>query len=304
VPESAGQWSFVLDIDLKSLGPLKVHAGSTPAPGTISHDNRISMERITSPQNAHFKQARRLAESARERNKSKQILMDGTRLIRAYAEQFGLEDSTLLISETGANRAEIRHILQIMSPRHVYLLTDALFADLAQVETPEGIAAIAGIPCVESKTSDDFRILLDGIQDPGNLGGLLRTAAAAGATCAYLAKDCADAWSPKSLRGGMGAQFILPMRERIELEIALMGFHGTVIATSPHARQSIYDVDLSGPVALIFGSEGRGLGDDVSALANQCVHIPMSGKVESLNVAAAAAICCFERIRQLKCAIR
>lgn len=262
------------------------------------------MERITSRQNAHFRLARKLAESARERNKSKQILMDGTRLIRAYAEQFGLEDSTLLISEPGVNRPEIRQILETMSPRHVYLLADELFAEIAQVETPEGITAIAGMPCVESKIPDDFRILLDGIQDPGNLGGLLRTAAAAGATSAYLAKGCADVWSPRSLRGGMGAQFILPIRERIDLEIALTGFRGAVIATGPRARQSIYDVDLSGPVAMIFGSEGRGLPEDVLSMANQLVYIPMVGKVESLNVAAAAAICCFERLRQTRRAIR
>jgi TrmH family RNA methyltransferase len=262
------------------------------------------MEHITSRQNAHFKQARKLAGSARERSKTNQILMDGTRLIEAYAAQFGLEESTLLVSEQGANRPDIQLILQSASPRHAYLLAEELYAEITPVETPEGIAAIAGIPCVESKTSDDFRILLDGVQDPGNLGGLLRTAAAAGATSACLAKGCADAWSPRSLRGGMGAQFILPMRERIDLEIALTGFRGAVIATSPRARQSIYDVDLTGPVALIFGSEGRGLRDDVSALANQLVHIPMAGKVESLNVAAAAAICCFERLRQVKRAIR
>jgi len=262
------------------------------------------MERITSRQNAHLRLARKLAESARERNKSKQMLMDGTRLIRAYAEQFGLQDATLLISESRVDRPDIQQILETTPPRHIYLLADELFAEIAQVEAPEGISAIAGIPCVESKPPDDFRILLDGIQDPGNLGGLLRTAAAAGATSACLAKGCADLWAPKSLRGGMGAQFVLPVRERIDLKIALEGFPGSVIATSPHASRSIYDVDLSGPIAMIFGSEGRGLPDDVSALANQLVHIPMAGKVESVNVAAAAAICCFERLRQLKLAAR
>jgi len=262
------------------------------------------MERITSRQNAHFKQARKLAETARERNKAQQIFMDGTRLIRAYAEQFGLEDSTLLISEAGVSRPDIQQILETWPPRHRYLLPEDLFAEIGQVETPEGIAAIAAVPKVDSNASDDFRILLDGIQDPGNLGGLLRTAAAAGATSAYMAKGCADVWSPRSLRGGMGAQFILPVRERIGLDIALAGFGGVIIATSPRAKRSIYDVDLSGPVAMIFGSEGRGLRDDVSALANQLVHIPMAGKVESLNVAAAAAICCFERLRQVKAAIR
>ena len=262
------------------------------------------MEHISSRQNAHFKQARKLAGSARERNKTKQILMDGTRLIGAYAAQFGLEESTLLVSEQGANRPDIQQILQSASPRHAYLLADELFAEITQVATSEGITAIAGIPRLESKSPDDFRILLDGVQDPGNLGGLLRTVAAAGATSAYLTKGCADPWSPRSLRGGMGAQFILPLRERVDLVTILAEFRGTVIGTSPRAKQTVYDVDLSGPVVMIFGSEGRGLPEEVLSMANQLVHIPMAGKVESLNVAAAAAICCFERLRQTRHAVR
>ena len=262
------------------------------------------MEHISSRQNAHFKQARKLAGSARERSKTKQILLDGTRLIGAYAAQFGLEESTLLVSEQGANRPDIQQILQSASPRHAYLLADELFAEITQVATSEGITAIAGIPRLESKSPDDFRILLDGVQDPGNLGGLLRTVAAAGATSAYLTKGCADPWSPRSLRGGMGAQFILPLRERVDLVTILAEFRGTVIGTSPCAKQTVYDVDLSGPVVMIFGSEGRGLPEEVLSMANQLVHIPMAGKVESLNVAAAAAICCFERLRQTRRAIR
>jgi TrmH family RNA methyltransferase len=228
------------------------------------------------------------------------MLMDGSRLIRAYAEQFGLEESTLLLSETGAGRAHIREILESTPPRHVYLLPDALFAEIAQVETPEGISAIARIPRVESRPPDDFRILLDGVQDPANLGSLLRTAAAAGATSAHLTKNCADAWSPRSLRGGMGAQFVLPVREREELSIVLSGFFGSIVATAPRAKTSIFDVDLRGPVAMVFGSEGRGLREEALSMAHHVVHIPVTGNVESLNVAAAAAICCFERIRQLR----
>jgi TrmH family RNA methyltransferase len=257
------------------------------------------MEHITSRQNAHFKQARKLAASARERIKTNQILLDGTRLVGAYAAQFGLDEATLLVSEQGANRPDIQQILQSASPRHAYLLAEELFAEITQVETPEGITAIVGIPRVESKSPDDFRILLDGVQDPGNLGGLLRTGAAAGATSAHLAKGCADPWSPRSLRGGMGAQFILPLRERVDLATVLAGFRGTVVGTSPRAKQAVYDVDLSGPVAMIFGSEGRGLPEDVLAMATQLVKIPMAGKVESLNVVAAAAVCCFERLRQI-----
>jgi TrmH family RNA methyltransferase len=256
------------------------------------------MEHITSRQNTHFKQALRLAASARERNRTRLILLAGTRLIGAYASHFGLGSATLLVSEEGARRPEIRSILGAARPRSTFLLSDALFPEISQVETAEGITAIVSAPTVESSVPDEFRILLEGIQDPGNLGGLLRTASAAGATSVHLAKGCADPWSPKSLRGGMGAQFVLPLRERVDLAAAIGGFHGRVIATSPRATQSIYDIDLSGPLALVFGGEGNGLPESVLTVADQLVQIPMDGEVESLNVAAAAAVCCFERLRQ------
>ncbi len=256
------------------------------------------MQSLSSRQNAHFKLARKLAESARERCKAGKLILDGTRLVRAYVDQFGFEDVLLLLSEAGAERPEVQELAAAARPRHVYLLSDDLFADIAQVETPEGVTAIAPIPHAASRAKDDFRVLIDGVQDPGNLGGLLRTAAAANATSAHLTKGCADAWSPKSLRGGMGAQFVLPIRERVDLTTALAGFRGSIIATSPHAELSIHEVDLTGPLAFIFGSEGRGLGEEGKALATQLVRIPMTGKIESLNVAAAAAVCCFERLRQ------
>jgi RNA methyltransferase, TrmH family len=256
------------------------------------------MERISSRQNAHVKQAHRLLESARERAKSGRTLLEGTRLIGAYVERFGVRALTLLVNEQGARRPEVRQLIEAIEPRRVYLLADELFDEITQVETPEGVTAIVEIPRLETKSPDNFRVVLEGVQDPGNVGGLLRTAAAAGATSAYLAKGCADAWSPKSLRGGMGAQFVLPMRERVDLSTALSGFKGSVIATSPLAKKSIFEVDLTGPVAMIFGSEGRGVGEDWLKLATQLIHIPMARKVESINVAAAAAVCCFERLRQ------
>ena len=257
------------------------------------------MERISSRQNMHVKLAHKLAESARERAKSGRTLLDGTRLIGAYAQQFGVKAVTLLVNEQGARRQEVRQLMEAVEPRRVYLLADQLFDEIAQVETPGGIVAIVDIPRVETRSPDDFRVVLDGVQDPGNVGGLLRTAAAAGATSAYLAKGCADAWSPKSLRGGMGAQFLLPLRERVDLSTALAGFKGSVIATSPRAKKSIFELDLTGPVAMIFGSEGRGLGKDGIEMAADLVHVPMGHQVESLNVAAAAAVCCFERVRQI-----
>jgi TrmH family RNA methyltransferase len=260
----------------------------------------IPMEHITSRQNALYKQARKLAGSGRERHKTGQIVMDGTRLIDAYADQFGLNGSTLLVSEQGAARPDIQQILKTYSARHTYMLADALFAEIAQVATPEGVLAIAATPTVAPKTPDDFRVLLDGVQDPGNLGGLLRTAAAAGATSADLTNGCADAWSPRSLRGGMGAQFVLGLRQRAGIAAAIENFRGTVVGTSARAEKAIYDIDLSGPVMMIFGNEGKGLADEVLSLAHQLVHVPMVSQIESLNVAATAAICCFERLRQTR----
>lgn len=258
------------------------------------------MERITSRQNAQIKLACKVARSSRERARAGLTLIEGSRLIESYAQRFGLGAATLLVDERVAESAPLRSRIDVLAPRNVLLLNGQLFRAVTQLESPEGLIAIVGIPKLGIPASDDFRILLDGVQDPGNLGGLLRTAAAAGATSAHLARGCADPWAPKALRGGMGAQFVLPLREDVDLEQSLHDFNGTVIATSPRADRSLFQVDLSGPVAMIFGGEGRGLDESVLGLANQPVRIPMAGELESLNVAAAAAICCFERLRQVR----
>jgi len=241
-----------------------------------------------------------VARSSRERARSGLMLLEGSRLIDSYAQHFGMNAATLLVDERAAGSVTARSRIEALAAGNVLLLTEQLFRVVTQMESPEGLIAIVGIPKLGLSASDDFRVLLDGVQDPGNLGGLLRTAAAAGATSALLARGCADPWSPKALRGGMGAQFVLPLREDIDLGQALHDFSGTVIATSPRADRSLFQLDLSGPVAMIFGSEGRGLDERVLGLANQPVSIPMAGAVESLNVAAAAAICCFERLRQVQ----
>lgn len=258
------------------------------------------MERISSRQNAQIKLACKVARSPRERARAGLALLEGSRLIESYAQQFGLGTATLLVDERAAGHAALRSRLETLAPGNVLLVAEQLFRTITQLESPEGLLAIVSIPKLSVSLPDDFRVLLDGVQDPGNLGGLLRTAAAAGATSAHLGRGCADPWSPKALRGGMGAQFVLPLREGIDLGLTLQGFSGTVMATIPRAERSIFEVDLVGPVAMIFGSEGRGLDENVIALANQPVSIPMAGGVESLNVAAAAAICCFERLRQIR----
>ena len=140
--------------------------------------------------------------------------------------------------------------------------------------------------------------MLDAIQEPGNLGTLLRTAAAAGIRDVLLGEGCAQAWSPKVLRAGMGAHLALAIHEQAPLARMLAGFAGEIAAPAPEAPESLFELDLRQPVAWLFGNEGAGLSPEVAALATREVCIPMADRTESLNVSAAAAVCLFEQVRQ------
>ncbi|OZA42206.1 MAG: tRNA methyltransferase [Hydrogenophilales bacterium 17-61-76] len=141
-------------------------------------------------------------------------------------------------------------------------------------------------------------VVLEDIQDPGNLGSMLRTAAAAGATLAVLSRGCHDAWSPKALRGGQGAQFVLPMRRDVELAAWLNAFSGQSIALALGEANDFYAQDYVGATALVVGNEGSGLTAAVTLNASRCAQIPMPGRVESLNASAALAVAMFEVVRQ------
>lgn len=257
------------------------------------------MKHITSSDNSLFKTVRKLAESGRERRKAGRTLLDGVHLLEAlYAA--GLEAGEVLLSETGRENAEIGACLEKLAIRPTAVVADTLFAELSPVATPSGLLAAIDIPRLGPPGDVDFCVVLEDIRDPGNLGSILRSAAAAGADAAWLSLGCADAWAPKVLRGGMGAQFVLSIEERAPIADRLATFSGQVLATTLQAEKSIYDCDLSGPVAFLIGNEGAGLSPMARALATGEVHIPMPGGVESLNAAAAAAICLFERVRQTR----
>jgi TrmH family RNA methyltransferase len=145
--------------------------------------------------------------------------------------------------------------------------------------------------------------VLDNLQDPGNLGSLLRSAAAAGIKHVFCSAGTVSAWSPKVMRAGMGAHFLLHIYENVAL-LPLLSTQLTttrampVLATSSYAAQTVYQVDLNQPVIWMFGHEGQGLSDELMNCATEQVTIPHQGKIESLNVAACAAICFFEQVRQ------
>jgi TrmH family RNA methyltransferase len=148
--------------------------------------------------------------------------------------------------------------------------------------------------------ADTDAVLLDGIQDPGNLGSILRSAAAAGVNQVLLSADCAQAWAPKTLRAGMGAHFRLALHENADLSTFLAAYRGRAILTAPTSKTDLYSLNLEGPLAWIFGSEGQGVRPSLIEAIERHVRIPMHREIESLNVAASAAICLFEMLRQRK----
>jgi len=252
------------------------------------------MKLIQSRDNAFFKQLKRLAESGRERRKTGQTLLDGVHLIEAYEKAFGLLE-TLVVAESALAGGEVA---DYVAGRHLTVLADALMRGIGLVDTPSGLLAIAPMPqrlvAVDGKKD---AILLDGVQDPGNVGTLLRTAAAAGVTQALLGPGCAAAWSPKVLRAGQGAHFVLAIHEEADLADFMADYSGTTAVTCLDGATSLYEAQWQGPLAWVFGAEGFGVSPELIAAARLKIRIPMPGAVESLNVAAAAAVCLFEALR-------
>jgi TrmH family RNA methyltransferase len=253
---------------------------------------------IRSRDNPRFKALHRLATSTRERRKASLALLDGTHLISAYRASGGMPEQ-LVLSESGAANAEAAQLAAGTFGQGVLVLVDSLFNDIAQVATPTGIIALIRTPVPGPLPAVIERcVMLENIQDAGNLGSILRSTAAAGISIVLLSRGCAFAWSPKVLRAGMGAHFSLDIFDNADLAAAVHKLSGRLICASGHARKSLYQTDLRGPLAWVFGNEGSGVSAELTTAAAERVRIPMPGKTESLNVAAAAAICLFEQVRQ------
>lgn len=255
------------------------------------------MKTITSRENPLLKSIRKLAALAKERKKAGKTLLDGIHLVAAYHQAGGLPEA-VMVSVSAQDHPEIRDFLRKVLPENLILLSDDLFRDISTVETPTGIFALIRIP--QAATEEvDCCVLLEDIQDPGNLGSILRSAAAAGIGRIHLSPGCTDAWSPKVLRAGMGAHFHLSIHENSDLVAVARTFPGQVVATTLGAEKALFSLDLTGPTAFVIGNEGAGISAGLLAAADSRVMIPMPGAAESLNAAAAAAICFFERVRQL-----
>lgn len=256
----------------------------------------MTFKHIISRDNPVFKQLKKLSENSRERRAEGKTLLDGVHLIESYCEAFG--EPELIIIPEGKSSAEANALMQQLEHVNTMMLPTLMFAELTPVASSTGILALVKTPQIAPLSEVKFALMLEDIQDPGNLGSMLRTALGAGVEAVYLSKGCTDAWSPKCLRGGQGAQFLLPIFEGVNIVETMQNFAGNTYATTLDGS-SLYAQDLSQPAAFVIGNEGAGLSAKVVQAASHQISIPMQQNLESLNAAAAAAVCLFERSRQL-----
>lgn len=257
------------------------------------------MKKISSRENPRFKELREIANSGGKQKYSDLTLIDGPHLVSAHRQALGFP-KILVFSESGLERPEIQNLAEAETNGNTetLVLSEPLFRELSGTVSPVGVLAVIAIPPAPTGSVSGSCIVLDGIQDSGNVGTILRTAAAAGIHDAILGPGCASPWSPKVLRAGQGAHFQLRIRQHDNLQAFIHQYKGKSLATVAHDGVSIFATPLIGHLAWIFGSEGQGVNAALLAAATERVMIPMQIGSESLNVTAAAAICLFEAVRQ------
>jgi TrmH family RNA methyltransferase len=253
------------------------------------------MSPIASRDNPRVRRWRNLARDGRLRRKEKRALIEGEHLVEAFLDSGG-KVRELILSKSASARFGV---LARRSGKPAVVLADPVFNAIADTGTPTGIAAEIALPASDFDLKRaNTCVFLESVQDAGNVGTILRSAAAFGIRHAVLGLGCADAWSPKVLRAAAGAHFSLQIAETADLSGSMEEFSGRIASTVPCGGVAPFVADLSGRVGWLFGSEGQGVSPALAARAALKVTIPMPGGAESLNVAAAAAICFYEWSQQ------
>lgn len=260
--------------------------------------------RVASRDNPKFKELRKLADSPLERQRTRSTVLEGIHLCRAYLERVG-PPVQCVIGASALGDPEVSDLVGRIPSQKIIELDDRLYAAVSQLEQAIALLFVVDMPenRVPGRLVQDA-VLLDRIQDPGNLGTLLRSAAAAGFTTGYLSAGCAAAWGPRVLRAAMGAHFGMTLFEQCDLLALVDSAEVPVYATTSHGGEVLFELSLAvGPCGWVFGNEGQGIDEPLLARCKP-VRIPQPGGEESLNVAAAAAVCLFEVVRQRRASRR
>ena len=252
------------------------------------------MIEITSRDNPLLKSIRRLAQDANAYRKQGQIWLEGDHLCRAALSR-GVRPQQVVLT-SGVWKSDPLAWRDVCD--QVYVVSEDLFATLSGLESPAQMGFLLDYASAPALQPASPTVVLDRVQDAGNVGSILRTAAAAGFTKVLTLSGCAHLWSSKVLRAGMGAHRLLDLYEGWSTQQALSAITAPMLAASANAEQDLYHLknDLLHPVAWVMGSEGQGVSEDILAQAKR-VSIPIDPRIESLNVSTAAAICLFETMR-------
>jgi TrmH family RNA methyltransferase len=255
---------------------------------------------ITSPHNERIKLVRALQSQARARRKAGRVALEGVRLVRDAFAAGERPDFVLYTPDADAPDKESVSLLASLREEAIPCLavTPEVMAHAADTQTPQGVIAVFGMPDLRIPPALSLALDLDGVADPGNLGTMLRTAAAAGVDGVFLAPGCVDPFNPKALRSGMGAHFRVPVASMGWDSIAARLGSLAVFLADARADTPYTAVDWRQPAALIVGGEARGAQADARRLATTTITIPMANAAESLNAAAAGAVILFECRRQ------
>ena len=257
------------------------------------------MTYIESKDNNLFKHIKKLKER-RVRDKEGLYILEGLRLIEE-AIKAKVEIENIIISKDYEDKFEDFLIKSNTLNIKTNILSNNLFTQIASTENPQGIIAIAKKKDNEKTLSGDFYLICDKVQDPGNLGTIIRTAHAAGVNGIILTKGTVDIYNDKTIRSTMGSIFYIPIfyddkNYSIIKSLKEDGFN--LVATSLAESKNFFEEDLKGKTILAVGNEGNGISDELFELADKKVKIPMPGGAESLNVSIATSIILFEKVRQ------
>ncbi len=257
------------------------------------------MREITSRDNPTVRELVQLSGSARERRKRGMSVIEGVHLCEAFLDGGGVPRE-LFVTRAGHEHPEVAALVARCAPAPApTMLGDSVFRAVSALGHGVGVVMLIDTPRppLPAHIESDC-VYLDRLQDPGNVGTVLRTCAAVGVRRVFTAPGTAWCWSPKVLRAGMGAHFHLDLHESVAWEEIAPRIRVAVRAAAPQEARSLWELDLRAPAIWLFGQEGGGLDPKLLLGAGQRVAIPQSEAVESLNVGVAAALCLYEQMRQ------
>jgi len=255
---------------------------------------------ITSLQNDRVKLVRALQTSGKSRRKGNRLVLEGIRLIGDALAAGAALDYVFYTQDVRAENPAGSHLIETLEARNVPCLdvSPEVMAHVADTQSPQGILAVAALPDLKAPATISLALIIDGVADPGNLGTILRTAAAASVDVAMLAPGCVDPFNPKVLRSGMGAHFRIAI-ERKNWDDISRDFGNLAMYLADADGEKVYhQVDWTEPSALIIGGEARGADVAARQHANMVISIPMGNAAESLNAAVASGVILFEIRRQ------